>query len=136
MTPLRQIFYVSRLAPGAADRDVRNILAISRRNNRMLDLTGCLACTGLHFAQVIEGRADAIEIVTRRIAADRRHIDVRIVLERTLSTREYPLWSMAYLHDLELAEEVESLLVDDLPPAALALDAMRRLKPDTVLGAL
>ena len=136
MSALRQLFYVSRLAPGVGDRDVRQILAISRRNNRMLDLTGVLACSGRHFAQVLEGRADALESLVPRIARDRRHEEFRQVFDRPLATREYPLWAMAYLPHPALAEELEGLLAEDLPPLGVTLDAIRRLQPDTVLGAL
>ena len=135
-SPLRQLFYVSRLADGVGERDVRQILAISRRNNRMLDLTGVLACTGEHFAQVLEGRHEAIEALLPRIAGDRRHVGYRLVFDRTLTTRDYPLWAMAYLPERALADEIEGLLVDELPPQSVMLDAMRRLRPDTVLGAL
>jgi Sensors of blue-light using FAD len=99
---LRQVFYVSRLAEGLADRAVRNIIDISRRNNRMLDVTGCLSCSGHHFAQVLEGREAAIAELLRRIQADRRHSEFRLVLDRALTIREYPLWAMAYLPNAEL----------------------------------
>ena len=134
--PLRQVFHVSRVAPGVGDRDVRQILASARRNNRMLDLTGVLAWTGRHFAQVLEGRADALATLLPRIAADRRHEGFRQVFDRPLGARAYPLWAMACLPQPALAEEIEGLLVDDLPPLGVTLDAIRRLQPDTVLGAL
>src|SRR5947209_8457543 len=96
---LRQLFYVSRVAPDVAHRDIRAILEHSRRRNRMLDVTGCLTCTGRHFAQVIEGRVEAVEALIERIAVDPRHQGVRRVLERPVATRQYPMWSMAYLYD-------------------------------------
>ena len=135
-TRLRQVFYVSRLAPGIGEREVRQILAISRRNNRMLDLTGVLACTGQHFAQVLEGREDALASLLPRIVSDRRHVEYRQVFDRPVATREYPLWSLAYLPERAISDELERLLVDDLPPLGVTLDAIRRLQPDTVLGAL
>ena len=133
--PLRQVFFVSRLAPGVGDREVRQIIAISRRNNRMLDLTGVLACTGQHFAQVLEGRSDALEALLPRIVADRRHVDFRQVYDRPLATREYPLWSLAYLPERAIVDEVERLLAGELPPLGVTLDAIRRLQPDTVISA-
>src|SRR5689334_24471407 len=96
---LRQLFYVSRMADGVGHRDVRAILERSRRTNRMLDVTGCLTCTGRYFAQVIEGRGDAVVELLAKIAADPRHVDMRQVLDRPVATRQYPLWSMAYLYD-------------------------------------
>lgn len=136
MSTLRQLFYVSRVAEGGRERDVRNILAISRRNNRMLDVTGCLSCSGRHFAQVLEGRDAAIDNLMVRIARDPRHSDFRLVLNRTIVLREHPLWSMAYLYDLDLDEALEGLFTEPLPSLRESLSVMGRLKPDTVMGAL
>jgi hypothetical protein len=133
---LRQVFYVSRMGDGIAHRDVRSILEHSRRRNRMLDVTGCLTCTGRHFAQVIEGRADAIETLVARIGADPRHRDVRTVLDRAISTRQYPLWSMAYLYDDALDDALQLHLDGTALDLAAALRTMRLIKPDTVMGAL
>ena len=135
MSPLRQVFYVSRAAAGLDAAAVRRILAISRRNNRMLDVTGCLTYTGAHFAQVLEGREEAVEVLRHRITADPRHTDFRLVLDRRSTLREYPLWSMAYLDSPELADDIEGLFAAAPTPRQAVL-MMGRLKPDTVLGAL
>ena len=135
MSPLKQLFYVSRVAEGVDPRAVRNILSISRRNNRMLDVTGCLTYTGRHFAQILEGRADAVEQLKQRIAADHRHSDFRLVLDRPLTLREYPLWSMAFLNSEQLADDLEGLFDTPATPRH-AIAMMGRLKPDTVMGAL
>ena len=136
MTNLKQLFYISRMAEGVDERAIRNILAISRRNNRMLDVTGCLSFTGRHFAQVLEGREDAIAELTRRIHADSRHTEFRLLIDRPATLREHPLWSMAYMHDLELSSDIQALF--DTPEASMrkTLQTMGRLKPDTVMGAL
>lgn len=133
---LRQVFYVSRLVEGLADRAVRNIIDISRRNNRMLDVTGCLSCSGRHFAQVLEGREAAIAELLRRIEADRRHSEFRLLLDRKLTIREYPLWSMAYLPNAELGDSIEAMCTEVSRGPRRALRLMARLRPDTVMGAL
>jgi hypothetical protein len=135
-TPLRQIFYVSRMADGLTHRDVRTILDASRRRNRLLDVTGCLTCTGRHFAQVIEGRTEAVDELLGRIAGDPRHAAMRRVLDRAVSTRQYPMWSMAYLYEEELDEALALHLEGVGKDAAHALRTLRQIKPDTVMGAL
>ena len=135
MSPLKQVFYISRVAEGVDPRAVRNILSISRRNNRMLDVTGCLTYTGRHFAQILEGREDAVEQLKRRITDDHRHTDFQLVLERPLTLREYPLWSMAFLNSEQLADDLEGLF-GARPTPRTAVAMMGRLKPDTVMGAL
>ena len=136
MSTLKQLFYVSRIADGIDERGIRNVLAISRRNNRMLDVTGCLTFTGRHFAQTLEGREDAIDELSGRILADHRHTAVRVLLERGLTLREYPLWSMAFLDSLELADEIQALADAVQPTSRKMRQLMSRLKPDTVMGAL
>ena len=136
MSTLKQIFYVSRSAEDIDDRTIRNILALSRRTNRMLDLTGCLTFTGRHFAQVIEGREEALADLLPRIAADRRHFEFRLVLDRAVTLREYPLWSMAYLVSQALDSDIEALFASVEPSARKTQQVMSRLKPDTVVGAL
>ena len=135
-TPLRQIFYVSRMADGVTHRDIRAILDVSRRRNHLLDVTGCLACTGRHFAQVIEGRAESVDELVGRIAADPRHAGMRCVLDRAVSTRQYPMWSMAYLYDDELEAALALHLEGAGDDSARALRTLRQIKPDTVMGAL
>lgn len=135
MSQLRQLFYVSRAVEGVDASAVRKILAISRRNNRMLDITGCLTYTGAHFAQVLEGRKEAVDILRERISADPRHADFRLVLDRLSTLREYPLWSMAFLNSPELCDDIEGLFAASATPRQAVL-MMGRLKPDTVMGAL
>lgn len=134
---LRQIFYVSRAVDDVDERSIRNILAISRRNNRMLDITGCLVCSGRHFAQVLEGREEPVAELIGRIGNDPRHRTVKVLVDRSITLREYPLWAMAYLHDLERADELEGLLQEGSEPTPRhSLRLMARLRPDTVAGAL
>jgi hypothetical protein len=136
MPQLKQVFYISRISEGVDDRAIRNILALSRRTNRMLDVTGCLSFTGRHFAQVLEGREEAITELVERISADTRHHEFRLVLERPLTLREYPLWSMAYLVSLDLGVDIEALYAGPEPSSRRMQQVMGRLKPDTVVGAL
>ena len=133
---LLQVLYVSRVAPEIGHREIRAILEHSRRRNRMLDVTGCLTCTGRHFAQVIEGRAEAVQALVERIAVDPRHEGMRRVLERPIATRQYPMWSMAYLYDDELDATLALHVEREDDDMAAALRTLRRIKPDTVMGAL
>ena len=133
---LLQVLYVSRVAPDVGHREIRAILEHSRRRNRMLDVTGCLTCTGRHFAQVIEGRAEAVQALVGRISLDPRHEGMRRVLERAIATRQYPMWSMAYLYDDALDDMLELHIERDADDPAAALRTLRRIKPDTVMGAL
>jgi hypothetical protein len=136
MSPIRQVFYISRVAEGVDERVIRNILALSRRTNRMLDITGCLSYTGRHFAQVLEGREDAIAELLPRITDDRRHLDFRLIADRIVTLREYPLWSMAYLVSEALGADIEAMFAGAEPSSRRTVQLLSRMKPDTVMGAL
>ena len=50
--------------------------------------------------------------------------------------REYADWSMGYLYDLNLEDDLETLLmIPDRSPVVVA-DVMERMRPDPVMGAL
>jgi hypothetical protein len=115
---LRRLFYVSR-TPDQVDAAVVNaILAESRRLNRQHDVTGALAYSGQYFAQVLEGDEEHLASLLQRIARDRRHRDLTVVFEQPITRRDYGEWSMGYLYDTRLSDELEQLL--SLPAQAHA----------------
>ena len=136
MPGLRQIFYMSRVADGLAERDVKAVLALSRRNNRMLDVTGSLTFTGRHFVQTLEGRPEVVESLLARITHDTRHHDMRLMLDRAVTLRSYPLWSMGLLYNLDFSDDIETMFAAPVASTGVCTEMMRRLKPDTVMGAL
>ncbi|WP_235525190.1 MULTISPECIES: BLUF domain-containing protein [unclassified Sphingomonas] len=89
--PLRQIFYTS-LCGDPIDLD--DILQQSRHNNAVDGITGLLWFNDGHFLQVLEGPADSVANAYARIAADRRHHDIRILSDRSVAAREFGYWSM------------------------------------------
>ena len=140
MRPLSRFFYVSvRTDPGDMAA-VRHILQISRRNNRRLDVTGCLLVAGPLFAQVLEGRRDDVVPLVERIRRDPRHGAVRVLVERPASIRQYGEWSMGYFDDSGHEERLRALLDGGVADANADADdiagIMGRMRPDTVLGAL
>ena len=135
MISVCQLFYVSRATSQFDSAVVQDVLQVARRNNRQLDVTGCLLYSGTFFAQVLEGRNEAVQPLAQRIALDPRHRDVRVLIENHRIDREYGDWSMGYLYDAQLADTLESLLQDGGDPGSLS-DIMGRMKPDTMMGAL
>ena len=133
MQPLRQLFYVSRPAPSCSAATIQEILQISRRNNRRLDITGCLLYSGTHFAQVLEGRSDVVEALASRIGADARHHDVRVLRSTPCAARHYGDWSMGYLHDLGLADALDALLAGGADPGHIEA-VLARMRTDPVMG--
>jgi len=136
MPAVFQVFYVSRATAAFDTAQVQSILQASRRQNSRLDVTGCLLFSGHCFAQVLEGRQAVVSALTRRIAADPRHVGVRVLSETKRDEREDADWAMGYLYDLNLEDDLETLLmIPDRSPVVVA-DVMERMRPDPVMGAL
>ena len=136
MPAVFQVFYVSRASPALDDAQVQAILHSSRRQNGRLDVTGCLLFSGHCFAQVLEGAQPVVSALARTIAADPRHTAVRVLSRTRRAEREYADWSMGYLYDLNLEDDLETLLViPDRSPVVVA-EVMERMRPDPVMGAL
>ena len=134
--PLIQLFYVSRASDPYDDASVRGILAQSRRNNPRDDITGCLLFSGRYFAQVLEGTPEVTSRKLDTITADPRHVDFRLLVERRFDERTYAEWTMGYLHDMTLEDQLEALLANGTAPAEVIIDVMERMQPDPVMGAL
>ena len=136
MSAVFQVFYVSRATTAFDNAQVQSILQASRRQNARLDVTGCLLFSGHCFAQVLEGRQTVVSALARKIAADPRHVGVRVVSETQRDERDYADWAMGYLYDLNLEDDLETLLmIPDRSPVVTA-DVMERMRPDPVMGAL
>jgi hypothetical protein len=136
MSAVHQIFYVSRAAVAFDNAQVQSILHASRRHNARLDITGCLLFSGRCFAQVLEGGQAVVSALARTIAADPRHVGLRVLSERKREERDYADWAMGYLYDLNLEDDLETLLmIPDRSPVVMA-DVMERMRPDPVMGAL
>jgi hypothetical protein len=103
---LIQLFYVSERPIGTTDLDVRTILSSSEVGNRRRDITGMLAQSTGHFAQVLEGRDDAIDTLMARIQADARHRSVHVAFRRTVERRAFDRWAMGFVHCDDVADAV------------------------------
>lgn len=100
------LLYVSQstlLLP--ADRQIAQIVAISRERNAADGITGALLFSEVHFAQFIEGPPDAVSALLSRLQRDDRHMNITVVSRETAEGRLFPCWSLAYSGPSFLVEE-------------------------------
>ena len=136
MPAVFQVFYVSRAATAFDDAEVQSIVQASRRHNAPLHHAPDHACLLQCFAQLLEGAQPVVSALARKIAADPRHVGVRLLSETHRDERDYADWAMGYLYDLNLEDDLETLLmIPDRSPVVVA-DVMERMRPDPVMGAL
>ena len=131
---LYRLIYRSRndIAEADVGREIRSILATSRRNNMANDVTGALLLTASGFAQVLEGPRDVVELTFDRIGADPRHSDVMVLSFTPTERRCFPRWSMAFCGQTSSADPMAES-VADIPPlaglqAASGSDVLRLLE--------
>ncbi len=79
------------------DPGVARILAKSRKNNARRQIVGGLLFGDGCFLQCLEGEAQAVDTLYEKIAADRRHRDVKVLMRRPISQRSFGAWSMKYV---------------------------------------
>lgn len=91
-----QIMYISSTRVPVSVAECREIVQISRLNNRRSDITGLLLFNSRRFLQVLEGPRAAVEETFERIRADDRHHGVVTLRTRDLSQREFGDWAMAF----------------------------------------
>ena len=128
---MRQLLYVSTPSSELTASDMDNILVRSRANNALLGITGLLLHIDGGFLQMLEGEERSVRELYARIAADRRHADPRILLDREIPVRVFADWSMGFecpsLDDPETAGMfgvVRSAVHDRLAPGTGRIVAM------------
>ena len=118
---LKSLTYTSWASPALVSEDVDSILRSARINNPLQGLTGLLIFNGPAFLQILEGVEPAVDELVATLRADKRHTNLSIRDERTIDTRIFSDWAMAFLR-LESDEfvgekEVERALGRELPNA-------------------
>lgn len=103
MNQLIRLVYASRSVASSSPSHlglhpgIARILAKSRKNNARLDVVGGLLFGEGYFLQCLEGDARVVQSLYSRIESDKRHRDVTVLLQSSISTRTFGAWSMKYV---------------------------------------
>jgi hypothetical protein len=95
-TNLYDLMYVSVAAQSIVAGGVGLIAREARAKNAMIGITGLLVYDGESFCQFLEGSADQVELLFKRIRIDVRHEQVHLVYEGSSKQRRFPRFSMAF----------------------------------------
>jgi diguanylate cyclase (GGDEF)-like protein/PAS domain S-box-containing protein len=93
------LLYVSQAAVEMDEGTLANILMLSKQNNQVAGITGCMLYQDGCFMQMLEGSRDNVQKLMAYIQADTRHKDVRIVMQGHEQQRVFLDWSMEF-HDM------------------------------------
>ena len=92
---MQALVYTSRATLPVTDRAIDRILRDARVNNPALGLTGMLLWSERSFAQLLEGPISGLDEMLRRLVADKRHENVRVLSRWEAEARLFRDWSMA-----------------------------------------
>jgi hypothetical protein len=93
---LSHLIYASSADSKMSDADLRAILDRARTVNSALDITGILLHTEGSYFQVLEGDAEAIDSLYAKIAHDKRHTNVVLIVREPIANRSFSDWSMGF----------------------------------------
>ncbi|MEV7608482.1 BLUF domain-containing protein [Microbacterium sp. NPDC089320] len=94
--PLVSLVYCSSATQPFGERELGELLAVSRERNSERDITGMLLYRGGEFVQILEGPRSDVEDLMAKIGRDPRHHDVRVLIEEPLHERRFHDWTMGY----------------------------------------
>ena len=95
---------------------IESIVSTAKRMNEKFGITGCLIYTGKRFFQIIEGSRSALSQLYKNLLNDSRHKDLVIMWKGYKPEREFPNFSMAFIH------EDHSLMIENKEFEFMALD--------------
>ncbi|HEY8564351.1 MAG TPA: BLUF domain-containing protein [Beijerinckiaceae bacterium] len=107
---LHQLVYYSKNQAASDDRghlaQLREIIAVSQRNNQRDAITGYLIFDKVWFLQILEGERDKIFTTYKRIEKDPRHGTITLVQTKEIAGRAFPNWTMGGAMRTPEAQEV------------------------------
>lgn len=103
-----RIAYASIPRADLAACDVPRIITRARASNERDGIGGTLVFTGAAFVQLIEGPAEAVEALWRRIQDDARHHSLKLFLDMTDDAAWFPEWRVGYLYDEDFVRSIAS----------------------------
>jgi hypothetical protein len=93
---LERLIYRSIASQPMGNLHLCNLLASARRANAQRQVTGHLAYQNGTFLQCLEGPVQAIAQLWNNLQADTRHHSLHVVEHRSIGSRRFDEWSMAF----------------------------------------
>ena len=87
---MKRIIYCSQSTIDFSPDELVDLLEAARQRNAGSDLSGMLLYCNQSFLQMLEGEPAALEETYRRISADDRHENLRLLMDAEISSRLFP----------------------------------------------
>ena len=115
---MRRIIYCSQATEDVSPEELVELLSVSRRNNEAAGLSGMLLYSSQSFLQVLEGDQEELDRTYKRIHADTRHENLRLLLDAEVPRPLFGDWTMGFDHvdDEELADSLDGFTAATVYP--------------------
>ncbi len=102
------IVYTSTATDVFNDSKFSDFLSLCRENNKQWDVSGILIYDRGRFFQMIEGPKERIlDLFENRISKDKRHKDIKVLLNEETDRRLFDSWNMAFRRMNELPANLQ-----------------------------
>ena len=94
---IKQLVYISKATAPFTSASLKELTSVANANNAKLNVTGCMAYSSGYFLQLLEGNAETVESLYRKIEKDPRHKGTKLLLEATVDEerRLFGKWFMS-----------------------------------------
>tara|TARA_B100000674_G_scaffold442248_1_gene406463 strand:- start:105 stop:536 length:432 start_codon:yes stop_codon:yes gene_type:complete len=96
------ILYTSEASENCSEKEISEILKISRKNNQTNSVTGILVYKKPYFLQYLEGPEKTVTSLYEKIKLDDRHIAIKTVNRKKTNERIFPNWEMGFAGEEDL----------------------------------
>ncbi|MEM9858657.1 MAG: BLUF domain-containing protein [Bacteroidota bacterium] len=90
------LIYVSQAAQTPNDEDIKELVKTSEANNSAVEISGMLIYLDGKYLQILEGAKRDVQNLYDKIAKDRRHKQVRVLIEGDIEKRNFENWTMGF----------------------------------------
>ena len=93
---IKQLVYISKATVPFTTESLKELTEVANANNEKLNVTGCMIYASGYFLQLLEGSAESVDILYRKIEKDDRHKGTKLLLETKVDEdrRLFDKWFM------------------------------------------
>ena len=108
---LYRLVYSSQASSELSSQDLKEISAVSQKNNHLDGITGLLCYSDLMFLQILEGEHEQVSKTYHRIVGDKRHHAPVLIECVPIQNRLFEVWSMQTINLGDLADSQMNTLI-------------------------
>ena len=114
---IKQLVYISKATAPFTAASLKELTGLASANNARLNVTGCMAYSAGYFLQLLEGNAETVDSLYRKIEKDTRHKGTKLLLEGTVDEdrRLFGKWFMSSVNvdtTVDFPEELKQSITE------------------------